>query len=56
MSRHNVTVQFPSRNDYDKLRVVALIDGQPIGRVLSRLVNADITKRGIRLEKKEGKK
>ena len=53
MSRHNVTVHFPNRANYNRLRTLALAWGIPIGATLAKLVDRDIKKRGILFGEKQ---
>ena len=50
MSRHNVTVQFPQRVNYDRLRALSRLWDEPLGEIIAKLVDEDIKKRGIVFE------
>ena len=49
MTRFNVSVQFPDRTDFNKLRALALLWGKTQGATVAYLVDVEIKRRGLQL-------
>lgn len=49
MSRYNSTIQFPEKNDYDRLRELAKMEGTTIGETIDNLVDAEESSLGIKI-------
>lgn len=48
-TRHNATVQFPSRADHQRLKALSLFLGKPIGVVVKELADEDATRLGLKI-------
>lgn len=55
-TRHNVTIQFPDRANYDRLKELAQAWGITLGAAISKLVDKDVKLRGISMGGKGNKK